>query len=291
MTMNRRTGRDIFFAPRIWFAACVLFLFTVPSLHGQAASDAQQTEEIKSYLAKIDQGQADDVRRVLPDLIAKYQNTPGLLFLEGRLATDGIEGVKFYQSVVDNFPKSEWADDALYRIYQYYQAIGLYKTADLKLQQLKSEYPNSPHVTPSGATPAPPKGDGATLQVAKKDTIAVTVQQKAPAVTPPPVTAPPPKTEAPVNVAPPDTIARQLPPPSTGYSLQVGAFSTLANAEKQKSYFEELGFTAEIMNKVRNGKSLHLVWVGHFPASAEAIKFRDDIKSRFKISGIVVERY
>ncbi|HUN66874.1 MAG TPA: SPOR domain-containing protein [Bacteroidota bacterium] len=281
MNMLCRTGLS---GGRTILLMCAMFLLPGrPLVHTQTVSDAQQTEEIKSYLAKIDQGQADDVRRILPDLIAKYQNTPGLLYLEGRLAADGIEGVKFYQSVVDNFPKSEWAEDALYRIYQYYQAIGLYKTADLKLAQLKNDYPNSAHLTPAGAPSPDVKPADSSLQVARKDTIAVTVQQK----TPPPEAKP----EPPVNTAPPDTAGRQLQPAQAGYTLQVGAFSTLANAEKQKAYFDDLGYPAEIANKVRNGKSLHLVWVGHFTTSAEAIRFRDDVKSRFKLGGIVVERY
>ena len=70
---------------------------------------------------------------------------------------NGTEAMKDYQSIVDNFPKSEWADDALYAIYQYYYSLGLYKTADLKFQQLKKEYPASPYLT------APPPSPGVKL--------------------------------------------------------------------------------------------------------------------------------
>jgi len=60
-------------------------------------------DEVKNYIGMLDQSRTEDVRRALPDLVTKYQNTPELLYLEGRLAADGIEAVKFYQSVVDNF--------------------------------------------------------------------------------------------------------------------------------------------------------------------------------------------
>src|SRR5262245_5448003 len=90
--------------------ACFLAL-AVPRLSAQTKGD-----EVKSYIKSLDQGHAEEVRKALPDLITKYQNTPELLYLQGRLASDGIEAVKFYQSVVDNFPKSEYADNALYRI-------------------------------------------------------------------------------------------------------------------------------------------------------------------------------
>ena len=65
----------------------------------------------------------------------------------------------------------------------------------------------------------------------------------------------------------------------------------MANAEKQKNFFEDLGYTAEITNKVRGGKSLHLVWVGTYRNATEAMKFGREIKAKYKINGIVVERY
>jgi len=102
----------------------------------------------------IKNGQTDEVKAELPSLLTKYQNHPGVLYLQGVLTADGSEAVKIFQSVVDNFPKSEWADDALYRTYQYYYSIGLYKTAAQKYEQLKQAYPSSAylvHGKPHGA--------------------------------------------------------------------------------------------------------------------------------------------
>ncbi len=227
-------------------------------------------DEIKDNIAKIDRGQIDEAKKALPDLIAKYQNTPGILYLQGRIASDGIEAIKFYQSVVDNYHKSEWADDALYRIYQYYYAIGLYRTADLKLQQLRRDYPNSPLV--SGKKPPPvPTTEEPTIEVSKRDATITDTQTT--------VAAAPANTTAPTPVS------------TTVYTLQVGAFSTVANAEKQKNFFDDQGYAAEITNKVRGGRSLYLVWVGSFRTGDEAMKFREEVRLKFKISGIVLEKY
>ncbi len=257
-----------------WLTLFALLTIAAP-LYSQNAS--QTPEELATAITRVNRGEAADVRALLPDLIAKYQNTPGLLYLEGRLSTDGIEGVKFYQSVVDNFPKCEWADDALYRIYQYYYAIGLYRTADLKMQQLRRDYPNSPHVQGTAAAEMP-KTEEPVITLAKKDTVAIDTTAVAATNAPPPDTTPP----APEVV---------VPEASRGYVLQVGAFSTVANAEKQKAFFEDRGFQAQITNKVRSGRSLHLVWIGNFKNSDEAMKFGREIKSKYKITGIVVERY
>jgi len=233
------------------------FIFSTFSVYSQT------TDEIHSYLQKIDQGQSAEVKKVLPDLITKYQNTPGIMYLQGRLASDGIEAVKFYQSVVDNFPKSEWADDALFRIYQYYYALGLYRTADLKMAQLKKEYPNSPHVT-------------------GKELVATPKQEE------PPVKLP----SAEPVLADSQQITKVPPPPvQQTYTLQTGAFSTIVNAQKQKTFFEDSGYTVEITNKIRNGKSLFLVWVGNYKTPEDARTVAKEIKSKYKIDSFFLERY
>jgi len=222
---------------------------------------AQVADEIKAAIVKVDQGQVEEVKRALPDLVTKFQNTPGLMYLQGRVASDGIEGVKFYQAVVDNFPKSEWADDALYHMYQYYYALGLYRTADQKLQQLRKEYPASPFL--AGKTPAPNR------------------EEKPVKLTP---------QEAAVPVDTPQA-AKAPPVPAGQYTLQTGAFSTMANAEKQKTFFDDLGYSVDITNKIRGGRSLYLVWVGNYRTAEEARIAGRELKAKTKIDAIIVERY
>jgi cell division septation protein DedD len=237
-------------------------------------------EEVKSYIDKLEKGQTDEVKKALPDLAAKYQNQPGVIYLQGRLASNGIEAVKLYQSVVTNFPKSEWADEALYRIYQYYYAMGLYRTAEAKLQQLKRDYPNSPYAatTPGGELSS--RKDSGSQIVRKQppvDTSTSNEDREAPAVDTKPVSRIPPPSPAPVEK-------------KGKYTLQVGAFTTAANAQKQKRFFENLGYSAEITNKVRGGKSLFVVLVGSFDSTNEAKVVARQVKSRYKISPMVVER-
>ena len=242
----------------------VLLLSINSALYAQTSD-----EEVASYVDQLDHGKAAEVKSALPDLISKYQNNPGVLYLQGRLATDGVEAVKFYQTVVDNFPKNQWADDALYRIYQYYYAIGLYRTAELKLQQLRKEYPSSTYVT-GKAESVPPVQDEPPLKLPTDKSESVTTEHSA----------------RPKEIGIPQTT------PSSGkYTLQVGAFSTVANAEKQKDFFENLGYEIEITNKVRSGKSLYLVWAGSFATPEEAHKFGKEVKSKYNMDSIVIERY
>jgi hypothetical protein len=208
--------------------------------------------DIRRRLEMIEKGQSDAVRAELPSLMTNYQNNPGVMYLQAVLTTDGTEAAKLYQNIVDNFPKSEWGDDALYKLYQYYYSIGLYKTADQKLTQLKEEYPFSAYAA-----------------------------EKKPAVEEKQVVK-----EKPMVMKPKGTV----PKFATNFTVQVGAFSTLQNAGELKTKFEKEGFQSNIFTIVSNGKKLHKVWVGEFQTYDEAKKFTVEINNRFNLTSIVVSR-
>lgn len=218
---------------------------------GASAAFCQSGEpDIQKRLELIEKGQSDQVKGELQALLTNYQNNPGVMYLQGVLTTDGTEAVKIFQSIVDNFPKSEWADDALYKLYQYYYSIGLYKTADQKLAQLKQDYPYSAYAVGQATTP-------------KEGT-----------------------TEAPAVVKPKGTVQKF----STNFTIQDGAFSTLPRAEELKNFFEGKGYSSNIFTMVSNGKKLHKVWVGEFQNQDEAKRFALEIKKKFSLESIVVAR-
>ena len=220
-----------------------------------AAAQSHQTGEpdILKRLELIEKGQAEVVRAELPTLVTNFQNHPGVLYLQAVLTTDGSEAVKIHQSIVDNFPKSEWADDALFKLYQYYYSIGLYKTADQKLEQLKRDYPFSTYATDQkvaeeSRTPAPP--------------------------------------EPPAKVSRPSKGGKS----SIVFTVQAGTFSVLQNAEELKSRFERDGYVSHIFTIVNNGKKFHKVWVGEFNKQEEAKRFSTEIKKKYQLETIVVPR-
>jgi len=231
--------------------AVVLIVLTVPFVL-YAQSDKQNEPDVQRRLEMIEKGQEEAVKAELSTLLTNYQNNPGVLFLQGVLTTDGSEATKIYQSIVDNFQKSEWADDALYKLYQYYYSIGLYKTADQKLDQLRREYPFSAYAAEETST----KGKKPALQ------------------------------EQPAVIKKPSTVEKF----STLFTVQVGAFSTLQNAEELRTRFEREGYVSNIFTIVKNGKKLHKVWVGEFQTQDEAKRFGNEIKKRFNLDSMVVSR-
>jgi hypothetical protein len=234
---------------KTFLISSIVFTLFAPMLYAQTNSSEP---DIRHRLEMIEKGQAEAVRAELPSLMTNYQNNPGVMYLQAALTTDGTEAAKLYQNIVDNFPKSEWGDDALYKLYQYYYSIGLYKTADQKLTQLKEEYPFSAYAS-------------------EKNSI---VEEKQAAK------------EKPMVMKPKGTV----PKFATNFTVQVGAFSTLQNAGELKAKFEKEGYQSNIFTIVSHGKKLHKVWVGEFQTYDEARRFNAEIKNKFNLTSIVVSR-
>ncbi|MFN0157285.1 MAG: SPOR domain-containing protein [Bacteroidota bacterium] len=216
---------------------------------------SQDVEQLHKYIALIENGQPDAVQAELPSLVQRYPNHPGVLYIQALLAKEGADAVRLYQSIVDNNPKSEWADDALFKVYQFYHSIGLYRTAELKMNQLKKEYPRSKHV------------------LGKEEVNTRSLAEEKPAVT-----------------NPTDQGQRRTVAAQGQFALQVGAYSTLENAGKQKLFFEDLGFPVEVVNKVKDGRSLYTVHVGNHTTYDEAKAKSAEIKKTYNIDSFVVTR-
>jgi cell division septation protein DedD len=223
--------------------------------------------DIRRRLEMIERGQADAVSAELPQLMTAHQNHPGVMYLQGVLTPDGTEAAKIYQNIVDNFPKDEWADDALYRLYQYYTSVGLYKTAEQKLAQLKLEYPFSTYA--SEGTPVRP-----------------TIKPTLPSTSKPAEGET--KNDAPVVVTKPGSAP--VPKYTAAFTVQVGAFSALANAEELQRKFEKEGYASNIFTITRGTQKLHKVWVGEFASIDEAKRFAGEVKKKFGLEAIAVSR-
>lgn len=223
--------------------------------------------DVERLVGLIESGQGDQIKADLPSLLSKYPNNPGVLYVQGLLSDDGAEAVRIYQSIVDNFPRSEWADDALYKVYQFYYSLGLYRTAELKMDQLKRDYPSSKYlgILAGGKTENLPEERDTThaetpsaLQTDSTDVRA--------------------------------TASREQTPGQEQFVLQVGAYTAQVNAERQKRFFEDLGYPVEVISKVRDSRSLYLVLVGSFKTYDEAKAKGIEIRQKHNINSFVITR-
>ena len=243
---------------------------------------AQKAEpDIKKYVAAINNGNADEVRREIPVLVTKYPNNPGVLYLQGLVTREGSEAIRTYQSIVDNFPESEWADDALYRIYQFYYALGLYRTAEIKMAQLVEKFPDSPYArSAAGAVPAEP----APAEQQSTTENEAPAEKEASAGDVPVVTPPIARPSTETVPAQADTV---IP---VRFVLQVGAFGLQNNAQSLKERFDASGYPVEMISKVKDTRALFLVWVGNYATYEEAKAAGQDVRRNMGVDAIVISR-
>ncbi len=229
-----------------------------------------QDADVQRYVAMVNNGEVEEVRKEIPALLERYPNNPGVLYVQALVTKEGAEAARIYQSIVDNFPRSAYADAALYRVYQFYYALGLYRTAELKMRQLKTDYPGSRYLKANPGDTASLPEEVAAPKV-PRDTVAV-----APAAGPAREAVPAPPAAAPAM--------------SGSFVLQAGAYGAQANAEKQRKFFADLGYPVETVTKVRDTKTLFVVLVGRYSSYDEAKAQGAEIRRKFRIETMVVQR-
>jgi tetratricopeptide (TPR) repeat protein len=211
-----------------------------------------QEVDIVPYLKMIEQGKLEEAKAKLLDFKSDNPKSSNLIFLEAVLTENGQDAVVLYQSLVDKYPKSTYADASLYRLYSYYFALGLYNTADKNITKLKKDYPESPYIKM------------ASVNVVKNE-VEETTQQTT-------ITPNQNKKENDYN-----------------FSVQAGAFTNAANANVLKKDIDNAGMVSFIKEKNVAGTTFTVVYVGKFETRKEAEDFLPIANTRFRIAGRVVE--
>ena len=216
-----------------------------------------QEVDIVPYLKAIENGNIGQAKEALFDLKEKNPTDPSVMFLDAVLKENGQEAVVIYQDIVDNYPKSKYADAALYRIFSYYYALGLYETAQEKLKQLKTSYPTSPYI-----------------QVAEQNLSALEKTEEI-------------KTEPKFEETKSEE-TKQKVEENYKFTIQAGAFTNLDNAKKLISEFESAGIYSSLGEKVVGGTTFHIVYAGKFEKYEDAENFLQVVNSRYKVNGSIV---
>ncbi len=229
---------------------------------------SSQELDITPYLKEIESGNATKVLKILPQLKKENPADPSVIFLDAVLTTNGEEALKKYFKVYSQYPKSNYADASLYRIFSFYFSMGLYNKAQSYLEKLKEEYPRSPYI--QYADRNIPQQDLDSLVIAKKgkiksETISKRKSKKSPVV-----------------------IKKKPSLSKTYFTIQAGAFLNNDNAKKLRKKFEAKSWSSEIYTKDIGGSVFNVVTVGKFSSKKDAEKLLAEIKKEFGISGRIV---
>ncbi len=211
-----------------------------------------QETDIVPYLKMIESGNLAQVKEGLVELKEKKPDDPSVMFLDGVLTENGQEAIIIYQDIVEKYPNGKYADAALYRVYSYYYALGLYDTAEEKLNELTKSYPESPYI----------KIADQNLNSQEKNEV-----------------------EKKQETPPQDG---SLSEEDYKYTVQAGAFTNLENAKNLNQEFVSSGIFSRMVDKTVGGTTFHVVYAGKFENYDDAENFLGVLNSKFKINGSIV---
>lgn len=263
-------------------------------------------QDIDQYLQEIEHGETAKAQSALPQLMQEYPDNPGVLYLRGVLQSDGEVAYQIFKDVADKTDGNSYKDDAILKVGEYLYARGLYISATKYLKRIPAQYPNSPHLQQASnllinSLVAAGKSDSAKIvlhnleskypQLALNDpTTRVNTKseqeaEKEATTAPEPVDL----TEKNPYIEPDKDQSATENHAKDYYTLQVGAFSTLDNAVKQKERFESSGISnVEVRKRQRENLELYLVWVGQYKTHDAAEQAGKSISSRIDFPYFVV---
>ncbi len=260
-------------------------------------------QDLDQIVRAMDGKKLEELLRLLPQAEAKFPGHPVVLYLKGLLSEDAELALGYYEELLGKHPESSYADDALYRICQYYFAKGLYTTCRLRCQQLLQRYPGSERRDDAeyllaSAFFASGQFDSAyvrlrefvrkypaspLLPLVRSDL--QTFRDRALRVGPGGESK-----ERPTDLGEKEVRTRPAPeqPERGEFTVQVGAFRQKANALRQQRILAEYGYRAEIVPKQVGGRTYHTVWVGRFTSYQEADVFGRELGDRLGLPYRVV---
>jgi cell division septation protein DedD len=233
-----------------FFAILYVLLFVSPAL--------SQNDEVRENLKLVANGQVDEAKKALPDLLAEFPNHPGVMLLHAVVIEDAFRAMEFYEKIVADHSDSPWADDAYWRIVQFHAIMGDTAKAQATLAEFRHKYPSSEFLAPATDIVH------SALLIAHTDKKSFLKKEEN-------------KPEQKSEQISKNEILKEAPhKDDTGksYGLQVGIYSTMAAAENEMDRFTKMRLRTKIMPKQVDTITMYAVVIGNYPdrESAEAAK-------------------
>ena len=228
----------------------------------------------------IKNGSFEEARAKLPSLIKSKPNDPSTLYYQALLEKKGERSLKYFESLYDRYPKSNYADDALMQIGEYRYARGLYVSAERILLKIPRQYPDSEHV---------PRAINMLMQAmlvtGKADTAKMYLDVFKKRWKDLDVDLPVPDSEKDV-----EDIISDILDNKDAFTIQIGAFGSKDNAKRQRDVFKERGYRVSLGKKDVAGNTLHLVWIGQYSSYGEALSEARILKAKFGVNYGIIDR-
>ena len=246
-------------------------------------SNNLDSQNIDMYISLLNEGNSAGVKEQLPELISKFPNDPDVLFLKALLTQDGMSALEQFGNLLDKYPKSKYAPDAAIKIGEYFFARGLYSQASSYLSKVLTEYPNYPDVQRVidlmvNSFQAIGEEDSSRyyIYLYKSMYPGLDISEYG-------------LREMTSNYNP-RIPNNELSSKQKHFLVQIGAFSTKANAQRLKLQVSQIGFNVIVRPIETNGRLFHAVRVVGFSSKKSAEKAGMSIKKKLGIDYRVLYR-
>ena len=232
------------------------------------------------------------------------------MYLKGLMENNGEEAMVIFSKLYNAHPASEYGDDAVMKVSEYYYAEGMYVKAANWLKKMPIYYSRSEHIERAvklflNSLIVSGHKDTAVFysRVFKRQFPSLDVdgkindllqdfeksdQEKKSAKEFAPKFSTPENTPVGIMDETPPIVTIDTNNTSGIYSLQTGAYSVMENAESQKINLIIAGFSARINELYKSNRTLYAVRIGHYDSKKEAQKVGAQIKAKLGINTIVI---
>lgn len=264
---------------------------------GSVMNILAQTATVRARLQDVALGKIQDVKRDVPDLLAEYPNDPGVQFLHAVVLDDADKAIPLYQRIVNDHGTSEWADDAQWRIVQYYALKRDTNRARRELYRYRTNYPQSEFLLAAMETVRATVGVGTqtpnTTSDAKPQAALKSQQPAAPSKPQPPATTKTPAQTLKPETYPPEVTEKKIleePTKPIKYSLQVGSYATRETAEEMVEEFRKKRLRAALLQKNVGSEKVFAVIIGEYPNRESAERAKEIVQRQCECEPFVVEK-
>lgn len=240
------------------------------------------SQNVDMYLSLIHEGQREGVKENLPELVSKYPNDPGVIYLQALLTVNGMKSLELYSMIIDKFPESKYAGEASVKIGEYFYARGLYSQAGRQLCTIPRRYPRL-----SNMQVVVDMMVSSFLAIGEDDSVKFYTgiyQSMFPNLDIDKYGI-----ERPITTSTQFSIKTNAQEPRP-YIVQIGAFGRIQNANRLKLQVSQIGYEVEISPVQTNGKPLHAVRVVRYKSKSSAERVGDSIKKKLGIDYRVLYR-
>ena len=239
-------------------------------------------QNIDMYISLINEGQIRSVKEKLPELISKYPNNAGVLYLQALLTKDGIKSLELYNLIIKKFPKSSYSDDAIVKVAEYFYARGLYSQASRQLAQFPRRHPRFYDMQRVidlliSSFQAVGQSDSARYYLSIYQGMFPYLDVQKYGIKPSIVD----------NFQPEK---KKHKPKSAPYVIQIGAFNSIKNANRLKLQANQIGHEVEIIKVETNDRTLNAVRIVRYQSKNAAEKVGQTVKRKLGVDYRVLYR-